>query len=220
MNMKVTRIKILGIVILCASFATTASAALPEWRQGEKGIAKEIPFTAESTNGKVEGGPEPLTCKKGKSTGAKLKNAKETNEFTIKDTGCMFSSGCEVNSPGLKEGEVETKKIKGKLGYLEKSAKKVGILFKSTSGEEYTTLEGSCIGKTAVKGGVIGEGLPVNSEGTEAKLVFEKGVGSEQKWTQLEGETETHEFHAFSSVVWVKATETVKFGTEKVELAG
>jgi hypothetical protein len=218
--MRMIMINMLGVAILCAYCATTVSAALPEWRQGGNALATEIPFTAESTSGKVEGGTEPLTCSKGKSMGAKLKNPKETNEFTIKDTGCMFSpSSCEVNSPGLSAGEVETKKIFGKLGYLEKSTQKVGLLFKPASGEEYTTIEGSCISKTVVKGSALGEALPINKEESEAKLVFAKGVGSEQKWIKFEGETEKHQLHAFGGVVWLRVNEAVKFGAEKIELA-
>jgi hypothetical protein len=221
--MRIIRIQGLGVAVLCACgaiVAGTASAALPEWRQGGVALAKEVAFTAESTNGKLEGGTEVVTCKKGKSVGAKLKNAKETNEFTVKDTGCGTPT-CEVNSPVLKAGEVETKKVTGKLGYLEKATKKVGLLIKPVLGEEYVTLEGTCIpgGKTVVKGSAIGEATPVNKEETEAKLVFEKGVGSEQKWTKFEGEGETHTLKAFGVTVWIKASETVKFGTEKVELA-
>jgi hypothetical protein len=221
--MKIGRIQAPSLVALClggvmAVTSMSASAALPEWRQGTKELAKEVAFTVEDTNGKLEGGTEVITCKKGKSVGAKLKNAKETNEFTIKSTGCSTPT-CEINSPTLKPGEVETKKLKGKLGYLEKSTKKVGLLTKPVSGEEYTALEGACIGKTTVKGSAIGETSPVNKEESEAKLVFEKGVGSEQKWTKFEGESETHTLKAFSSTVWLKTTETIKFGTEKVELA-
>jgi hypothetical protein len=220
--MRIIRTQALSLTVLCACgavMAATASAALPEWRQNSKELAKEVAFTVEDTNGKLEGGTEVITCAKGKSVGAKLKNAKETNEFTLKDTSCETPT-CEVNSPKLQPGEVETKKIKGKLGYLEKSTKKVGLLFKPVSGEEYTTLEGSCLSEpTTVKGSMIGETTPVNKEETEGKLVFEKGVGSEQKWTKFEGESEKHTLKAFGSTVWIKSTETVKFGTEKVELA-
>ena len=128
--MRIIRIQAFGLAALCvcgAVTAATAAAALPEWRQGGVALAKEVAFTVEDTNGKLEGGTEVITCKKGKSVGAKLKSAKETNEFTLKDTGCG-TPVCEVNSPKLKAGEVETKKIIGKLGYLEKSTKKVGLL--------------------------------------------------------------------------------------------
>jgi hypothetical protein len=221
--MRIIRIQGLSLVALFAfgaATAATASATLPEWRQGKAALSKEVAFTSESTNGKVEGGTEVITCKKGKSVGAKLKNPKETNEFTIKDTGCKTPT-CEVNSPTLKAGEVETKKIAGRLGYLEASTKKVGLLIKPASGEEYTTLEGTCIpnGKTTVDGSVIGETPSVNKEETEAKLVFEKGTGSEQKWVKFESESEAHTLTAFGVTVWIKVTETVKFGTEKVELA-
>jgi hypothetical protein len=91
-------------------------------RQGCKEAGGE-----ETSFGEEGGEPLFVECANEKNTGEAEAKNKIANVHVL-FTGCAALGALPCNSEGKEEGEVETNPLKGKLGWINKSAKEVGVL--------------------------------------------------------------------------------------------
>jgi len=144
-------------------FASTASAALPEFNTGSD------KFTVSSGSGVLTGALT-LKCTKDKSNGAGAIKTTKTIGVTIDFEGCVVL-GIAENSEGDASGVILATGL-GELCYTEGSTKvapKVGLLT--------TIIPVKIVGggvKSEVKGAVIGEVTPLNKKAIEGKVVYKK----------------------------------------------
>jgi hypothetical protein len=149
------------LVALAAVFAVgalasaSASAAFPEFTLPHK-LEKPIPvaFTAVS-NGKVifQWGPNAVECESSSMSG-EIINEKEVAKIVIKFTHiCATVNFCRQSGH---EGYWETKELKGRIAYVNKAAKEIGLLLEPVAqpfakcnlsgGLGFETFQGSIIG--------------------------------------------------------------------------
>jgi hypothetical protein len=163
-----TRIRIIGLALVAvfafAAVATaTASAVEPEWvyTGTEKGFTGK---QAGSGTLETKSGLK-VTCTGGSSSGAIGNTGTKTvTEATIKFTGCEHEAKkCQT---GAVEGEIETKKVSGELGYVSKATTphEVGILLKPKEGTVFVVFKCGIFEKEEVTGSIIGKITPVGKK--------------------------------------------------------
>jgi hypothetical protein len=179
-RMRIIGLCLVSAVALSALAATSASAALPEFRP-------PFPKAFSSTSGKTV----LETVKKFKMTCTSDRNTGEvtgpkTGTVVITFVGCTIPGAPCSNVPET-PGLVKTNTLVADLGYINKATKEVGLdLFNGNLIAQFT-----CGGvPVAVKGSVIGKLTPVNKivnppGGFTLKFAQAKG---KQKITHLEGE--------------------------------
>ncbi len=105
-----------------------------------------------------ENGAAEIECKTENATG----EATGTNgvaNVNVRFKGCTALGAIDVSTVGLAEGEIETSTLKGRLGYINKSTKEVGVLLEpSTPGGRFASFRTD-----------LGEELPIE---------FSVGVGN------------------------------------------
>lgn len=122
-------------------------------------------------------------------------------------------------------GTLETNALTGKLGYLNKANKKVGLLYTPEGGgnvvlEYKCEKEGFfCIGNKTISGSVIGEVTTINKEQEKWKTLFEIAAGLQQ-WVNFEGEgPPTHELKVGNKVAVLVVEEELTWKNgEKIEI--
>jgi hypothetical protein len=119
--------------------------------------------------------------------------------------------GCATNELGGEAGELVTNELAGRLGYLNKATKTVGLMLEPTSGV-LAKCHGYDVGTQEILGSIIGRLTPV-AGGHSFKLEIVKGkTGEEQELTKFEGEEATHQLENY----WVSGKKQGKMsmGTE------
>jgi hypothetical protein len=150
-------------------------------------------FTSTSEADHLVAGSNKVNCTKDTDEGY-IGSKKTIEEVLVAFTGCkleLLSIAC--SSKGAKTEEIMTAKLKGTLGYINKSTKLVGIKLEPESGSEFTAGEIECLGtKVKVTGGLIADAKPVNTKTTTGTLEF-KASGSKQadELIEIEGKDET-----------------------------
>jgi hypothetical protein len=182
------RIRVAGLcttllLALGAGSAQSSYAALPEF-SGPFGK----PFTSTSGPTRLRGvGGKRVICAAstdaGEITGAK------TGSVVITWTGCTFKK-TQCSTPGSAPGEIVSPSLTMNVGYINKSAKTVGIDLVEPPGGPFLLF--SCLSGTRVLvvGSVIGKIMPVNKLVTPSetfKVRFAQ-LGGIQKIQNLEGE--------------------------------
>jgi hypothetical protein len=128
-----------GVLVLGAIASASASAALPEFQHGGKTLEKAVKLSANSGWGSIEStGGVSLKCE-GESLAGETHGAKEVANVVIKFFGCgwtVLGQHTICTSPGAKVGEVVTAQLLGRLGYLSKESKWVGLLLQPSKGEQ------------------------------------------------------------------------------------
>lgn len=188
-----------GVLALSAVASASASAALPEFQKGGKGLEKAVTFTEKSGEVVFENKIDnPVVCSASSATG-ETHGVKEVEGVVVKSTGChvLFgSSHVYCASTGAKEGEIVTAKLSGKLGYLEKTpVPRVGLLLEQSKGEKIAECKGgSGEANVKIKGSVIGQIGVLNKETTSFYLKFIKNntIGYQQEPLHFEGEETIH----------------------------
>jgi hypothetical protein len=122
--------------------------------------------------------------------------------------GCKDSFGKECKT-GTESEVIKTKTLSGELVDLEKAEKRLGALFKPTTGTE-VTLEIKCSVNVKVTGEVIGEISPENSFGEKKELIFNV-IGGTQKWRQIEEAGAFHELSAFGGKAALGGVQVLTF---------
>jgi hypothetical protein len=203
-------------------FGTPASGTLPEFKPSTKQAVSGSTgvLTLQTSTTKT------LTCAKGTSVG-EITGARTVGAVVLTFTGCEIKegSGCKVKSAGAKtSGEIVTKTLAGELGETEQATSGVGLVLSPTSGEEWTQIEGECVGPFAgiLEGSLGAEVTPVNKLTKTATLAF-VGSDGEQKIHQIKlkgSEIVNPKLKTASgtTISW-DATETLTFKGNEVEIA-
>jgi hypothetical protein len=174
------------LVALVAVFAfgalvsASASAALPEF-SGVK------PTTFTGSGGQVlfeEEGGSKYACQSSSITGT-ITGPKEVSNIVVKFPGC--ASFCAT----VATKALETKELKGRLAYISKAEKTVGLLLEPVAEPiaECITHAGFA---AKIQGSIIGRLGVVNIRQKSFKLEFQK-EGEKQRWRHFEGEALLHE---------------------------
>jgi hypothetical protein len=205
-------IALLAVLALGVVGVASASAALPEYKTATFPVSftgtnsSTLKLTLKSAFNTVE-------CSTSKSKGS-VANATEATGVTVTYTGCKEATK-NCTTSGKAAGEVETKSLKGVLGYLNKTAKEAGLSLKPESGSVFAefTCEGGALNK--VEGCTIGQVTPVNTLSLKGSLTFEENANKNgQKWTKFEGGAECT-LKAFGAVAsWVTGKEELTFAKE------
>jgi len=186
-RLKVIGLALVAVLAITAVASATASAAKPEFvfTGTEKGFTgKQVGEGFLETTGGTQ-----VKCTAGTSSG-EIEGASGSNKVTktvVTFTGCT-SSGFECHSPGQASGVIQTKELKGQLGYISSPEKTVGLDLEPKEGEFF--VEFTCLGflTSKVKGQVIGKLTPVNKEvkTTEHFTLTYKQTKGVQELTELE----------------------------------
>jgi hypothetical protein len=128
------------------------------------------------------------------SSSGELEGKNKVANIQVTFTGCAIFGSIPCWTPGLSEGEIKTSTLKGKLGWLNKSAKEVGVVLEPTAKHgQFARLtcaefEGVAVGVGNKKEGAEfaqGEKYPEGcygswAEGCEATPAEEKHGGYDQ----------------------------------------
>jgi hypothetical protein len=153
---------------------STASAALPEFFPPTKNT-----FTGGTTAIKITDGFGD-SCTAGKVTG-EIGGAKLLSHV-------VFSGWvCSANFCYTKGEPIKTEELSGRIGYLVKSEKKVGLLLESTTSKWW-----KCLISRSIVGSVIGRITPVNKTTNKFTISYET-LTEKQKFKAFEGEEATHQ---------------------------
>lgn len=191
---------LVGALALSGVTVASASAALPEFQQGGKGLEKTVTFSTKGAEGGIifhSKGGALWGCTSSTVTG-ETHGATEVADMIIKFRGCGFEthgtySYCKTS--GAETGEMVTAPLSGRLGYLSKESKEVGLLLEQSTGAVIITA--SCAPgsyKFYLKGSVIGRLTPTNKETAKFTLEFipKAGEAYRQRWSHFEGEEAIH----------------------------
>jgi hypothetical protein len=176
---------LIAALTCCALASTAASAALPEFNPGSKGVtftsAPSEGFSIESALG------EKFSCPTASISGT-IANEKELSGIVLK-FGKTGDSSCVqfLNQTGH-GGEIVTKELKGRIAYLNKSTKSVGLLLEPVS---QPFAEGLYFGAPAtIKGSVIGK--IATGERREFPVEYARVANGLQLFECFEGEEVMH----------------------------
>ncbi len=204
-----------ALAVGCMVAVAAAQAALPapEWLVKGNKLTKGIPFTIKGGAGSFKVGSIVLTWT-GATGGGELQAPNKIGTFFLKFSGDKIGS-CEVHSPGAKAGEVNTKQLKGQLGYINEKEPSVGLLIESAEGSAGTFVEvekSSCDPSPLVlSGGSIGKYSPIDTP----TGLFEATFSASNKIVKFEGEATEHILHLNGSsgtVVGFGCIESVTIG--------
>jgi hypothetical protein len=150
---------------------------------------KEIKGTSKAAA--LHAGGTEIKCKSSTST-AYLTGPKTEGEVNVAFKGCeALGHPCNSITPKGKSGEIKTKELQGKLGFLEGKSPEVGIDVSPASGKFLAEFE--CAGLIVeVEGSAIGTVTPTNTWTKTSDQTFEENGKEEQKDQQLEGESPDH----------------------------
>jgi hypothetical protein len=146
-----------------------------------------VTFTGTSGLSRLVAGANTIKCLSDTSSGS-LSGKDAVSKLVVNYKSCRLESLETVTckTPGAAEGEIVTASLSGRLGYVEVLGKKVGILLKPETGEEFTKGEITCaFNKIKVRGSVIGEVTPINTFSTKSTQSF-KIVEGKQQWTEIQ----------------------------------
>jgi len=178
--------------------AALASTGLPEFTgSGGEEIAYPREFKA-STGGSASFWIEtfPWNFREATVTG-EITGPNEVADVVLKFKGASPAAyGCTSNGLEGEAGELVTNDVIGRLGYLNKTAKTVGLLLEAPGGV-IAKCSGYQLGSQEILGSVIGK-LTAVAGGHSFALEFKKGgKGEEQEFTKFEGEEATHQLENY-----------------------
>jgi hypothetical protein len=180
-------ITLVAIVALSGIAAGSASAAFPEFAPGTSnaftGKGGEAIFQ-EATGGIY-------SCTLSTITG-EIVSAKEVSKVIIKFRGT--GGGCATfcrNGFEPEFGTLETKELKGRIAYITKPGKRVGLLLEPVA-QPIATCEHSSIPGAKLKGSIMAEIGPVNLSRKIYTLTYTQN-GGKQDLMHFEGEELLHQ---------------------------
>ncbi len=147
-----------------------------------------VDFTSTSGAGSLVAGSNKINCTKDTNEG-ETTSPKTIGKVLFAFTGCKLETSSECKSKGAKVEEIMTAKLKGALGYINKSTKLVGVKLEPESGSEYTEGEIECAGKKIkVTGSIIGRITPINTKSATSILTFTRsGTKQGVELIEIEG---------------------------------
>lgn len=175
--------------VLCVG---PASAALPEFK-GQNFTHEHVTFTG--TGGTVtirEAGGPTFTCTTSAMTG-EIVSPTEVANVILK-----FSSGTCTYFCRTSVGLWETRALKGRIAYLSKPSKIVGLLLEAAT-EPITTCTHYEFAGAKIRGSAIAEIGPVNTASRKTPFTLAYTTGLEQQsWRHFEGEELIHSLNVLS----------------------
>lgn len=156
---------VLVVVIVIMGMVITASsiAAPPEFKYNARGKTFRLRAAVNATVLEAVGGGQ-VTCTGFEGTGEFEGNSptKKVTKLLIEFVGCRgFNVNC--TSATKPAGQIALSEMTGELGYIKKPPlAKVGLLLKASAPGEIAEFECGALGKSKVKGSVIGELIPLN----------------------------------------------------------
>jgi hypothetical protein len=146
-----------------------------------------VTFTGTSGLSRLVAGANTVKCLSDVSSGS-LSGKDGVSKLVVSYKNCKLESleAITCKTTGAAEGEIVTANLTGRLGYVEVLGKKVGVLLKPETGEEFTKGEIICaFNKIRVRGSVIGEVTPINTFSNKSTQSF-KIVEGKQQWTEIQ----------------------------------
>jgi hypothetical protein len=183
LRMRIVCLAVFGVVVVLPVDAAVAVPAKPrfEFSAVKKHVTSEGGTSVlETVNGTK------VTCKGATDSGTIPANgANAVREATVTFTGCM-SNGFKCKSAGAAAGEIQTKLLKGQLGYLGAvESGKVGVDLTAEAGELLAEVECAAgLVKVKIRGNLIAQITPPNVATKEFSLVFRQAAG-EQEWASI-----------------------------------
>lgn len=169
-------------VAICALTTSSAAAAIPEFTV----LPSVKQYEELVVAGTLKAGPEVVVCQKGTATG-EITGMHTVGKVIFKLKECVSASstrsGCAINSPGAKSGEIVSNTLKGELGSVKpaEATTLVGVLSKPESGKVFTSLEGNeCTPATKVTGTIAGEVGPIKQLTNKGFINFETASGKQK----------------------------------------
>jgi hypothetical protein len=170
---------LVAVFALGALASASASAALPEFSP-----KSHIKFTGTFGGGEIREPSGSYSCSTGSMSG-ETANGNEVAKVHIKFVCKGFCT-----SHGEKLGTWETSELKGRLGYVNKTKKEVGLLLEPVTGAvsecEYFAAPAKVLGS------IIGKLTPVNVSTTNYTLTYEQVEAGVQSIRHFEGEELLH----------------------------
>jgi hypothetical protein len=178
---------LVAVLALGALAAASASAALPEFKV--PGAKYPVSFTGTSTAVHLqENGGGSYTCTSSSIAG-EITGPKEVGKVVMKFAGALGCGGfCQQTGH---EGSWETKELKGRIAYLAKTGKKVGLLLEAATEPVATCPRTGGTQIWKIEGSLIGEIGPVLRSTKAYVLAYEKS-GATQALRHFEGEELLH----------------------------
>jgi hypothetical protein len=161
----------LAIVVVGTGIVTASAwAALPEFSK------TGVTFVSKSGTSKLEAGEVAITCKESKAEKGEITSVKVVSKLVVTFTGCEAETEGKKCKPNGETGTIKTNELQGELGYLNKSAKTVGLELKPIAAAEnvFVNLSSKCLPleHNSVENGIIGQITPVNTASKTGKLEF------------------------------------------------
>lgn len=174
-----------ALVVVLAFGALTATSAsafnFPEFRTSG---AFPVTFTGSGSAIFHESGGASFECRTGSIRG-EIINSKEVANVKLTFGNGMYCPS-EFFCAGL-ENKWETSNLKGRIAYLVKSTRTVGLLL-----EPVTQPFAPCRGFNEITGSIIAEVTPVNRSVTAYTLKYESTEAGHETWQHFEGEELIH----------------------------
>jgi hypothetical protein len=178
---------------LCAVFAVSASAALPEFTDasGKTNMKFTLiggPMLFETKESAIAS----LPCGEAKGEGAQTGKKTATATLIFKDCKYGFD-GQECNSAGANAGEIKTGVLPVDLVYISKERKEAALIFNYHELEPKATfVKWSCdeglSGELGVRGSIIAPITPINSQSEKHTIKFVSTTKGLQSPTEYETE--------------------------------
>jgi hypothetical protein len=174
------------LVLLCSLTVlgtSSALAAFPAWSEGGASTTKfeghpagsGIRFTLENGN----------TWVFSDGTGA-LITGETTGEKSVTNVTLKLTNGRNSCETGPNYREMIWTNLKGKLGYINKAKREVGLLLEPAAGQPIAKCVAEIGGKKEYKGTIVARITPVNVRATKYELHWENEYNKQRG---LEGET-------------------------------
>jgi hypothetical protein len=202
-------------VLALGAVAASAASALPEFKPVP--TKKQITGTGGSVSLNWYSEGETIECSKSTATG-EITGARTIGKLAIIYTGCTSrdkeKSGCSVNSPGAKTGEIVVTTLVGELGTIatKEASSGVGILLKQESkSHEWLEYEkNACLRNFELKidGDAIAEIPVIGKKQLTNELVLSSGI---HKIKLDSGTEETAELELLSFSVAMKGVNELSF---------
>jgi hypothetical protein len=206
---------VLAVVVAGSGMVTAAaSAALPEFSK------TGVTFASESGTSKLEAGEVAITCKASKAEKGEITGAKLVTKLVVTFTGCEAETASKKKcKPNGETGTIKTDEIEGELGYINKTAKTVGLELKPEGTENvFVNLTSKCLPNehNAVENGVIGQITPTNTPAKTGKLEFKITSRTQAiKEIEIGGTMVTNVLTVFEIVeAPLETLQTITFGSE------
>jgi hypothetical protein len=199
--MKMLGLAVAAMLAFAAMSTASASASYPEFVPSEGGFP--VPFEATGGEGVLETvAGRTVTCASGASEGGNiLEEPAKQVEVKVIFEGCTasgpFGAAWTCTSSGAAAGEIKTVLLNGQYNYPKVQAGKAVLLrLWPAVGTEFTsfTCKGIFLSITlTVRGSVIGEIDPINTQTSEFSLVYDQTEGVQKHTEFLNGACEWEE---------------------------